>query len=130
MRNQLTRRQSLLDSFFNEDMFTYGKDIDIYHEDDKFMVEVDMPGFDKEDIVVEFKGDVLSIDAKMSDEVEDTSNKNYYYRSRSSKSYSRQIRFNNVDSEKVDAAYDNGVLKVTLPTKDKETENVNRIDVK
>lgn len=130
MRNQLTRRQNLLDSFFNEDMFTYGKDIDIYHEDDKFMVEVDMPGFDKEDIVVEFKGDVLSIDAKMSDEVEDTSNKNYYYRSRSSKSYSRQIRFNNVDSEKVDAAYDNGVLKVTLPTKDKETENVNRIDVK
>ena len=130
MRNQLARRQNFLDSFFNDEMFTYGKDIDIYHEDDKFVVEVDMPGFNKDDIVVEFKGDVLSINAKHDEEVEDTTRKNYYYRSRSTKSYNKQIRFNNVDNALVDAAYDDGVLKVILPTKTEEADEISRISVK
>lgn len=130
MRNQIARRQNLLDTLFNDDLFTYGKDIDIYHENNQYIVEADMPGFSKEDIVVEFKGDVLSINASLDEEVEDTSEKNYYYRSRKTKTFNRQIRFNNVNADGVDAQYDQGVLKVVLPLKEKESDNINRIEVK
>lgn len=134
MRNGLTRRpNNLLDSFLNEDFvprFTYGHNLDIYREADRYIVEIDTPGFNKEDINVEFKGDMLSITAeqKTSDEKEDES-KNYYYRSRSYKSLNRQFRFNDIDAGSVDATYENGVLKVVLPTLNK-TETVNRIAVK
>lgn len=133
MRNQLIRGQNLLDSFFGDGMlerFTYGSNIDIYREDNRYVVEADIPGFNKEDIHVEFNGDVLTLSAEVNEEVEDTSKKNYYYRSRSTRSFTRQIRFNDVDPSGIEAKYENGVLKVTLPTRKEEVPVTNRIEVK
>ena len=125
LRSRPTR---LMESFFNEDAFTYGKDLDIYKDEDKFLVELEMAGFDKEDIHVEFKGDILSIKAEHKEETEEEE-KNYFYQSRSYKNVHRQIRFSGVDEENVKANYKNGVLKITLPTKVK-SEASNKIEVK
>lgn len=132
MKNQLIRTQNLVDSFFNDDFFnryTYGNDIDIYQEDDKYIVEADLPGFSKDDIKIEFKNDVLTIDAELNETVEDTSNKNYYYRSRSTRSFNKSIRFSKIDGDQIMASYDNGVLKVALPLLDDSVSNVKRIAV-
>lgn len=132
MKYPTVRRQNLIDSFFNDDLFnnfTYGSDIDIYREENQYVVEADLPGFDKEDIEIEFKGDVLSIKAQIDETVEDSSNKNYFYRSRSSRHFEKQVRFKDVDGENIGASYENGVLKVTLPAKLKEEDAVKRIEV-
>jgi len=121
---------SLIESFFNDDWFSYGSNIDIYREADRYVVEVDLPGFDKEDIEIEFKGDVLSVKAELNEELEDTSNKNYYYRSRSKRSFNKQIRFKEVDEDSISADYENGVLHIELPTKVKEEDMIKRIEVK
>lgn len=132
MRHPAIRRRNLVDSFFNDDLFTnfsYGSDIDIYREDSNYVVEADLPGFTKEDIDIQFKGDILSISASLNEEEEDTSNKNYFYRSRRSTHFEKQVRFKDVDGENINASYENGVLKVTLPTKVNEEDMVKRISV-
>lgn len=134
VRNPLTRRPSasLLDDFFNDDFFlpsfNRGHDLDVYQEDHSYVVEVELAGFKKEDISLAYNNDLLTIKAQH-DEVKNDEHKKYVYRSRSHNSYTRQIRFNNIDGTKIDASFENGVLKVVLPIKG-ESENVQKIEVK
>lgn len=130
MKNQLTRSQNIWESFLNDEMFGYGTDIDIYHEGANFIVEADLPGFNKEDIEIDFKGDILTLKAEHNEVSEDSGTKNYYYRSRTSKKFYKQIRFADVDATDISASYDNGVLKVSLPTKIEEEVVNSRIEVK
>lgn len=132
MRYPTLHTQNLIDNFFNDSRFSnfsYGSDIDIYREDDNYVIEVDLPGFDKEDIEIEFKKDVLTLRASFNESVEDTTDKNYVYRSRTTRNFFKQIRFEEVDGNDIDASYENGVLRVKLPVKVKE-ETVKRIEVR
>lgn len=134
MKYGLSRRpSSLMDSFFGDDFmdaFSYGTDLDIYKEGNDYVVEYEIPGFDKEDIHIEYKGDILSIRAShQKDEEEKDEERNYFYRSRSYQNVHRQIRFADVDASAISATYRNGVLKVILPMKH-EADVSNRIEVK
>jgi len=124
---------TLLDDFFNDDFFfprmNYGNHIDVYQEDNKYFVEVDLPGFKKDEISIEFNNEVLSIKADRKEEEENNETKKYYYRSRKSQSFMRQIRFNGIDGSKVDASFNEGVLKIELPIQE-ANEVINRIEVK
>lgn len=132
MKQELTRRPvSLLESIFGEDLLnnaSFGTGIDIYKDDTSYTVELEMPGFTKEEIDIQYNGDVLSIRADHKEE-ETKDEKDYFYRSRKSSSVSRQIRFSDVDDAKIDAEYTDGILKVILPKKTQE-EIVNRISIK
>jgi HSP20 family protein len=134
MRNALVRRPtaSILDDFFNDEFFlpsfNSNSHLDVYQEDNKYVVEVDLPGFKKEEINMSFNNDLLTIKAEHKEEKkEDT--KKYIYRSRSQSMFSRQIRFNNIDHSNIDAKFEEGVLKVILPIRG-ESEVVKRIEVK
>lgn len=134
MRNALVRRPtaSILDDFFNDEFFlpsfNSNSHLDVYQEDNKYVVEVDLPGYKKEEINMSFNNDLLTIKAEHKEEKkEDT--KKYIYRSRSQSMFSRQIRFNNIDHSNIDAKFEEGVLKVTLPIRG-ESEIVKRIEVK
>lgn len=134
MRYNLVKRtpNTLMDDFFNDDFFfprlNYGTHIDVYQKDKDYVVEIDLPGFKKEEINVEFNDDVLTVKAEHKEEEEDQ-NKKYYYRSRKTSEFMRQIRFSNVDSEKIEAGFEHGVLTIKLPQKEQQ-EVVNKIDVK
>lgn len=134
MRNSLIRRPttSILDDFFNDEFFlpsvNSNSHLDVYQEDNKYVVEVDLPGYKKEEINMSFNNDLLTIKAEHSEETkEDT--KKYIYRSRSQSMFTRQIRFSNIEHENIDAKFEEGVLKVTLPIKG-VNEVVKRIEVK
>jgi HSP20 family protein len=134
MRNGLIRRPttSILDDFFNDEFFlpsvNSNSHLDVYQEDNKYVVEVDLPGYKKEEINMSFNNDLLTIKAEHNEESkEDT--KKYIYRSRSQSMFTRQIRFSNIDHESIDAKFEEGVLKVILPIKG-ESEVVKRIEVK
>ncbi len=111
-----------MDNFFNRDLqgFLSGGGIktDIRETDREYIIEADMPGFDKKDIQVELVDDKLTISAKK-DESMDVEDRNYIRKERRYGTVSRSFSVQSIVHEGVKAEYKNGVLTITLP-KDEE----------
>jgi HSP20 family protein len=89
--------------------------IDVFEKEDKFVVKAELPGMKEEDIAISVVGDTLIIkgERKAESEVEED---DYYYCERSYGSFSRSIAIpSNVDAQKIEANYEDGVLEVSLP---------------
>jgi HSP20 family protein len=83
-----------------------------------FHIELAAPGLDRKDFKVEVDNGVLSISAKKEEEKKEE-NKNYKKREFSYNSFSRSFTLpENCHYDKIDAKYENGLLKVTLPKKE------------
>ena len=103
---------------------------DIYEKDGDYHIEMDVPGFDKKEIKIEAKKDYLTITAEKSEEKDDESdNKNYIHRERSYGKYQRSFYLHDLDSDKVNAEFNNGVLNITVPKKE-EKEDKKYIEIK
>ncbi len=105
------------DSFFLTSKGRNEMRCDIYEKDDVFYIEMDIPGFNKENINIEIKDGYLTVKAEKSNE-ENEENKNYIRRERSYGEFSRSFNLGDADEEKVDAKFDNGTLFITVPKKD------------
>jgi len=82
-----------------------GNDYELYEEDGEFVLTVELPGFDREEIDLAWDNGVLNIAAEHADE--DRGRKRTYH---------RRFRFpKDVDEEEIAASYTNGILEVTLP---------------
>lgn len=95
--------------------------MDVYSEDDKQLVaEVQAPGFDKDDVEVSVHNGVLEIKGEKHEKQEDKKDKKRSYMVRESHAsfYRRLALPEYADSDHVDAHFDNGVLKVTVPFKE------------
>ena len=91
---------------------------DIIDCGDSFLLEADLPGFDKKDIHLDINGDTLTINAERHSEHEVKDKKEKYVRcERSYGKYSREFDISMIDVDKIKAKYENGVLKLTLPKK-------------
>ena len=92
---------------------------DIYENGDSYVIEMDMPGASKEDITLDIENGYLSITYKK--EGKETDRK-YIHRERYSyTNCSRKFYVGEIDESKVDASFKDGILKITLPQKEKET---------
>jgi len=92
---------------------------DVIDEGDHYLLEADLPGFDKKDIHLDVSGDTLTISAQRHSRVEEKDQQDKLIRvERSYGSYSRQFDLSAVDAEGIKARYDNGVLQLTLPKKE------------
>ena len=89
---------------------------DIRDQGDHYLLEADLPGFQKGDIDLHLEDGVLTITAKHDEtkENKDESGK-YICRERRTGSYARSFDVSGIREEDISAAYDNGVLKLTLP---------------
>lgn len=125
------RPESILDKFLSniQTPTQLGNNMDVYKIDNQYVVEIDMPGFNKESIEIDFKEDILNISAKSVVE-EENNEKEMIYQSRRSQEISRQIRFSEVNVDEIGASYENGVLKVTLPLIEKIEPETKQIEVK
>lgn len=97
---------------------------DISDKGDSYLLEAELPGFEKKDINIEIEGDTLCISAKSNAENE-IKESGYIRRERRYGSFSRSFDISGVDTEKINADYSNGVLKLTLP-KQQETKPSSR----
>lgn len=89
--------------------------LDIAETPEAFEVSVDLPGVKLENVKLEMHDGQLSISGAR-ENVTEKKDKNYHRLERSSGSFFRSIVLpSEVDSEKIDATYDNGVLHVRLP---------------
>ena len=101
---------------------------DIRETKDSFILEADLPGFKKEDISLELDGDYLTVSAEQKSENEEK-NGEYVRRERRCGSFSRTFDVSSAKAEAITAAYENGVLTVTLPKKDEEVITTRKIDI-
>ncbi|WP_129117073.1 archaeal heat shock protein Hsp14 [Halegenticoccus tardaugens] len=102
--------------------------LDLAEHDEEYVVTVDLPGFERDDISVQLSGRTLQISADRSEGSEQRE-ENYLQQERSQRSVSRSITIpDRVDEEGVSATYNNGVLTVTLP-KSEPSDRGRQIDV-
>jgi HSP20 family protein len=92
-----------------------GMAVDLVEHDDEFVVTVDVPGFDKDEVDVRVTDHTLHVGAEH-DESVDESDERYLRRERRHESMRRSIRLpEEVDTESVNARLNNGVLTATVP---------------
>ena len=111
--------------FFGERNPLYGKHAknimktDVKETDNSYELDIDLPGFKKEDINVQLDNGYLTIAASKSLEKEDEHEKSHYIRQeRYSGSMSRSFYVgNDVKQEDIHAKYEDGILKLAVPKK-------------
>ena len=129
----LIPRKFYLDDVF-DDFLTTKKEqnmkCDIYEKDGNYHIEMDVPGFSKNDISVEAKNGYLTVTAsKNSENDEEDEKKNYIRRERVYGKYERSFYLGDLDQDKIDATFTDGCLKITVPKKSEE-ENKKIIEIK
>lgn len=92
--------------------------MDLKDVGDKYILKVDIPGSDKNEINVSAKDGVLKIEAKKTKE-EKEKHGNFLKQERFASDYMRMITLpKDADSGKLKSVYKNGVLEITIPKKD------------
>ena len=92
---------------------------DIYEKDGNYHIEMDLPGYNKENISVEAKDGYLTIKAEKKNEVnEEDEERNYIRRERSFGSFERTFTLGDLDQEKIDASFADGTLSIVVPKKE------------
>ena len=103
---------------------------DIYEKDGKYHIEMDVPGYRKEDIKIEAEKDSLVITAEKNEEKnEEDENKKYIHRERRYGKYQRSFYLQDLNSDNIEASFNDGVLKITIPKKEEE-QHKKLIDIK
>jgi HSP20 family protein len=98
---------------------TGGNDYELYEEDDEFVLSVEMPGFDPEEIDVTWDDGVLNVAGEHTD---DERNRR--------RTYHRRFRFpKTVADEDISARYRNGILEIRLPVLDGATTRGTEIEI-
>ena len=116
------------DDFFKPVMRRNDVKCDIYEENDEYHIEMDIPGYDKKDINIEVKDGYLTI--KASKETEDKEeSKNYIRRERVVGSFTKSFALGDVDTDKIDAKFENSILNITIP-KQEVVDNTKTIEIK
>lgn len=97
--------------------------VDVKEDEKQYTVEADLPGIKKEDISLEYENNYLTISAKRNNVKEDKTS-NYVKQERSYGEFKRIFYIDNVDENSVDASFQDGVLKISMPKKDKTVNNL------
>lgn len=100
---------------FKEFFSTVGRTAatDIKETNDAYLIETELPGYDKSEISVSVKEGVLTVRAEH--KTEQNPDDGYLRRERTWETVERSFTVTDVDTAAIRAAYVNGVLTVTLP---------------
>ncbi|HHW74265.1 MAG TPA: Hsp20/alpha crystallin family protein [Firmicutes bacterium] len=91
--------------------------VDIIDSDDKLIVKVELPGVEKEDVKLSLSENNLTIQGEIKRD-EEIKKENYYCCERAYGKYARTIPLPvEVDREKVNAKFKNGIIEITMPKK-------------
>ena len=119
---------SSFDDLFRAPALTSFK-TDVTDEGDHFLLEADLPGFEKEDIQLTLDGEILTVKAERHSNAEQKEKDKVVRVERSYGSYSRRYDLTGIDAEKISAKYHNGVLQLTLPKKAPEVPTARKIEI-
>lgn len=96
---------------------TFAPAVDVYEDEHSVNLKIEVPGIDEKDIDVRIENNVLTVHGERKFE-KDEKEENFRRVERQYGSFTRTFTLpSSVDSEKVSANYDKGILKITLPKK-------------
>ena len=122
---------SIFDNFMDEgsDNFDVMK-CDVYEKDGAYHFEADIPGFKKDEISVDCEDGYVTISAEKNTENEEKDeNKKYIKRERFYGKTVRKFYVGDVDSDKIQAEYKDGMLELVVP-KEEKLPNKKSIEIK
>ncbi len=115
-----------IDNLFNlpladaigSDFMVSSPSVNIVEHDHQFNMHLAAPGLEKNDFAIRVENDYLIVSAEKKSEKEET-DKRYTRREFNYSSFKRSFQLDEtIDREKITAAYENGVLNITLPKKE------------
>ena len=129
--------ENLFDDFFDDDFMRfpvwsgrsplYGKHAknlmktDVRETENAYEVDIDLPGFKKDEISVELKDGYLTVSAAKGLDKDEKDKKGRYIRQeRYAGACSRSFYVGDVESKDISAKYEDGILKLTLPKVEKK----------
>lgn len=99
---------------------------DITENEKNFIVEMVLAGIMKEDISINIEDDVLSIIANRKDEVS-----NYYKKQLFTGKIEKSFTLpENIDIDKIETTFIDGILKIIIPKKNIEKNNRKKIEIR
>jgi HSP20 family protein len=126
-------RPFYMPNFFDDDFFPVRSNrsssmpaVNIREDDKNYVLDLAIPGIDKKDLNIDTKEDVLTISSEKKNESEE-SRDGYKRKEFSYSAFCRSFYIpENVNREKIEANYKDGVLSVTLPKQDEEKSKITK----
>lgn len=122
---EMAAMQNAMDRFFEENWRPFFEEgrwtwntlaLDMDEDDNAYTVTTELPGVKPENIQVRVDGDMLTIEGEIPEEVTEKKGARTIMKERRYGKFSRRIRLPQaVNRDKVEASYQDGVLKLTLP---------------
>ena len=108
----------------------WSPEIDVTEDDNNIILEADVPGLDKDNVELDLKDNVLTL--KGTKEIKrEKEGKKFHRYERSTGSFSRSFVLpDNIKKEEIQAEFDKGVLKITVPKTQKEVPKSIKINFK
>jgi HSP20 family protein len=89
--------------------------VNTFVKGDTYFVEAEIPGVSKEDLDVSIEGNILTLRGERKQSKE-TKEEDYYLREAQYGSFIRRLSLpEGVNSEKIQAVYENGILRISMP---------------
>lgn len=104
---------------------------DVKETEKDYILDVDLPGFKKEDVNLNLENGYLTISAKREHKVDNENRKeNFVRRERSFGQFSRSFYVGDVEQDEIEAHLENGILTIKLPKEEEKKTKSNRIEIK
>jgi len=104
--------------------------VDVSENKDNFIIKAELPGMDDKDVSVTISGNVLTIKGEKKKEEEDK-DEHHYRAERYYGSFQRSFQLPaSVQAHEVEAAFEKGILRVTLPKVEEAKKKEVKIKVK
>ena len=118
--NPFRELESLFDEAFSSQsqptLSTPVSDVYLDDSEENMVIEAHLPGYDEDDVDIEIDEGALTIRAERSEkETEENKGRKYIVRESSSSFFRRIGLPQNIDEEKINAEFDEGVLKIHVP---------------
>ncbi len=116
-------------AFFTDGFYSPSEfQVDLRETNNEYIIDADLPGLKKEDIGLNYKNGYLTIFTSRNETRESTGENNYIRRERRIGQFQRSFHIDNVQEDKIEAKFNDGVLTVTLP-KDKNQATQRNIPI-
>lgn len=103
--------------------------LDVYEQKDDLIVKAEIPGLTKDEIDISLEGNTLTIKGEKKKE-EEIKEEDYYRCERMFGAFSRSVELPvEVQADKVNASFKNGVLEIRLPKTEEAKKNVVKVKV-
>lgn len=115
----------LLDEMFRDPFFTGGETklmrTDIKEKKDKYLVDIDLPGYEKEDIKIDIEDGYLTVHATTDSHKEEKEEGKFVRKERYIGECSRSFYIgDNITEEDIKASFKNGTLEIEIPKKEEQ----------